>query len=87
MEGTADPGFIYCQGLACAFDNSWVEHAWVVDRDGLVIDPTWPWRGPDVEYVGVCFDGKSLAQEQLRNRVFGISNETLAARLAMVAAK
>lgn len=50
-------GFIYVEGYACSAAVGFpfvTEHAWLVDRDGRVIDPTWddPERSA---YFGVPF--------------------------------
>jgi hypothetical protein len=50
----SDPGKLtYCEGFAMSPGLIPLEHAWVVDHNGSVIDPTWD-KGCD--YFGVAFD-------------------------------
>lgn len=44
-------GFATTAGLGLA-----VHHAWAVDEEGLVIDPTWTTAGPGIAYLGIVFD-------------------------------
>ena len=45
--------YVYCEGFAMSPGLIPLEHAWVVDRHGHAIDPTWD-KGAD--YFGVAFD-------------------------------
>lgn len=48
--------FFYCEGYAMEKGGVWlpVQHAWLVDGAGRVIDPTWPDASEHV-YFGVTF--------------------------------
>lgn len=58
----------YCEGYA--LDPNLVLpliHAWLIDSDGKVIDPTW--HEPDTVYLGIPFNTKwSIELLQSRNR-------------------
>jgi hypothetical protein len=46
----------YCEGIACRPDLALpVHHAWAVDTDHRVIDPTWD-KPETCEYLGIIFD-------------------------------
>ena len=44
--------YMYCEGWVRCGSGFVVEHAWVRDQDGLVIDPT---LSDGQEYLGLCF--------------------------------
>lgn len=47
------------------------EHAWCVDADGKVVDPTW--RDPEkCQYLGVILDLDKVYEWTCRNKVYGI---------------
>ena len=56
----------YCEGYALYPDLALpLIHAWLIDEDGLVIDPTWD--ESDTVYLGIPFDTKWFI-ELLRSR-------------------
>lgn len=65
------PSLQYVEGFACAFGGIVTEHAWCVDKDGVVVDPTW--REPDLAtYYGVVMDLADVGPIVSRNRVYGV---------------
>lgn len=57
---SAPDDLIYCEGFASTFGSIAMEHAWVEDLDGTVIDPTWVAATADREirsaiYLGVRY--------------------------------
>ena len=56
----------YCEGFACSIIP--VEHAWLVDQDGSVIDPTW-WRlqPRPQHYFGVVIQTASVLRARREN--------------------
>lgn len=59
----------YCEGFATVHDFP-VHHAWLVDADGRLHDPTWTTVG-DV-YFGVAFAARFVAAEAVRREMAGI---------------
>ena len=49
----SNKGFTYVEGYATTYGIP-LEHAWVLDPNGVVIDPTW--RTPGEQYYGIEFD-------------------------------
>lgn len=47
------PVWYYCEGYATAQSMTPIHHGWLVDEDGLVIDPTW---NNGTAYFGVVID-------------------------------
>jgi hypothetical protein len=74
-----DPRLTYCEGYAMGRFLP-IPHAWVVDRRGVVIDPTW-WDEDDTDdmaprqdwqYVGVPFTRRWLVEQITQNRTYGL---------------
>lgn len=59
----------YCEGYAIAPGLFPMLHAWIEDRDGKAIDPTW---AQGAEYFGVRFDYKFAKKHALRTGYYGI---------------
>jgi predicted ABC-type ATPase len=49
-----------------------IHHAWVVDKDGKVIDNTW--RKPGEAYIGVAFSNKYMLNNAFETGTYGILN-------------
>ena len=67
------PEYTYIEGYAVShLIDMAVEHAWVVDTDGNVIDSTWENKG--VAYFGVEIPDQALREALLETGVYGILN-------------
>lgn len=60
---------IYVEGYADCKIGIPVQHAWAVDQEGNVIDPTWD---DGLEYFGVPFDRKYIISVILDNNYYGV---------------
>ena len=60
-------GLIYCEGYALSIIPTL--HAWCIDKDGNVIDPTWT---DGKEYFGIPFDLEIVSKIILKRGKFGI---------------
>lgn len=73
-ERARRPGTQYVEGYAAeASYGIPVAHAWLVDPEGLVIDPTWRTAGR--EYFGVPFDHTWVSRTIFRNKYWGVLYE------------
>jgi hypothetical protein len=64
----SDDALIYVEGYAVAMTIPLaLHHAWVVDRDGTVIDPTWN-NPQDCTYFGVPFSRDYVRECVLRSK-------------------
>lgn len=78
MLATTEPErFTYCEGYACDVGGMPVAHAWVVDREGRVIDPTWEGfveeRGTEErEYFGVAISYERVYAAMIRTQTWGV---------------
>ena len=62
------PDLLYAEGFAHSIITT--EHAWCVDIEGNVVDPTWP--NPEaVEYLGVAFRSDFVARRLLEREKSG----------------
>lgn len=61
--------YLYCEGYGLTRDGHALEHAWVENHDGLVIDPTWR---DGVEYLGLRFPFKFLCATLAANQFYGL---------------
>ncbi len=65
----SNSGFTYVEGYA-TFTGIPLEHAWVLDREGRVIDPTW--KSPGEEYYGIEFDIPFVNQIIYEKGTYGV---------------
>lgn len=69
-----DRGYTYCEGFATShLLGVAIEHAWVLDEEGYVVDPTW---SDGTEYFGVAFHSLGVRTVALQTRVYGIMSST-----------
>ena len=60
----------YCEGYAVSkILNFPVEHAWCIDNDNNVIDPTW---NDGIEYFGIPFSMEFIINQALKTSVYGV---------------
>jgi hypothetical protein len=59
----------YCEGVAAGIIP--VMHAWCVDKNGQVHDPTWPFDPTD-QYWGVSFDLKYVDRVLVEKKTWGV---------------
>lgn len=71
----------YAEGYALLVlgngEQLWVHHAWVVDREGNAIDPTW--RSAGLRYMGIVVDPAELVTRQVHKVKVDIFEPVLAA--------
>lgn len=63
---------LYCEGFAYARETGAaleIPHAWVVDKNGYVIDPTW---GEGLAYFGIAFSLDYVLKITLRDEHYGM---------------
>jgi hypothetical protein len=60
-------GLTYCEGYAQGLII--VHHAWLVDQNGNVIDPTWREKGTC--YFGIPFDWNYVKKSTLERSIYG----------------
>lgn len=70
------PEFSYCEGYAKRAGLFPLHHAWCLDADGVVLDPTWPYD-PDNEYWGVSLDTAFMLKATTASGVWGVLSEML----------
>lgn len=69
----ANESYTYCEGLVTVYGVC-IDHAWVIDRNNKVIDPTIV-KEPNErigEYFGVAFDKDYLRKSIQKNNVYGL---------------
>lgn len=59
----------YCEGFAVPPDLFPIEHAWLVDSNGCVIDPTWK---DGTDYFGVVLRKDFVLNHMLKTKKYGI---------------
>jgi hypothetical protein len=62
--------FTYCEGYAISVIP--VAHAWCLDGQGNVVDPTWSGRLPCSDYFGLAFQTRFLRHQILENKYWGL---------------
>lgn len=67
----ADEKLCYCEGYAMIADVPFpFDHAWCVDAEGRIVEPTW--ETPGVSYVGVCFERAFVAERISAQGLYGL---------------
>lgn len=65
-------GWPYVEGYAASKSLALpMPHAWVLDGEGGVVDPTWE-HPEDCHYMGVLVPPQAYARALVRNRVWGV---------------
>ncbi|OGC89255.1 MAG: hypothetical protein A2W25_04305 [candidate division Zixibacteria bacterium RBG_16_53_22] len=71
MLALEHPELTYVEGYALSIIST--HHAWCVDKEGRVVDPTWPEVG--TEYYGVPFDKAWLFRELHKMEYYGLIDD------------
>ena len=72
---SANPDYRYCEGLAVPHSVPLpVDHAWVVDKNNKVLDPTW--KDGAAAYYGIKFKPQYVNTVALRSKMYGILSYT-----------
>ena len=66
-----DGDYVYVEGFALAPQLIPIFHAWCVDAEGKVIDPTWDYH-PGTAYFGVPFNREFVLEIMLNTGYYGI---------------
>lgn len=67
--------YYYCEGFAQPPETLGMifDHAWLVDPEGRVLDPTWHGDSyAGTNYFGIAFDWDYVRQRALKTKVYGI---------------
>lgn len=78
LLSTERPEFAYCEGYALRNDVFPMHHAWCLNEQGKVIDPTWP-HDEKNEYLGVALNHMFVVMSSLKTGLWGILSERLPA--------
>ena len=70
FELMVNAGCTYVEGWAANFMGIPVHHAWVVDREGNMIDPTWAKVG--LAYYGVPFSNDFVFDSIAKGMTYGV---------------
>jgi hypothetical protein len=77
-----DERLTYVEGYACVYGVP-IEHAWLVDADGFVIDPTLTNdTGRVLEYFGVPFITEYVRKAVILNQLYGLLDYFYASKTA-----
>jgi len=71
LHTAMDKGLTYVEGKVLVHGVP-IDHAWCVDADGFVVDPTIVYKGQVTEYFGVPFLTKYAARAVARNGIYGL---------------
>ncbi len=67
------PELSYCEGFAISNEVSIIiAHAWLVDCNSFVVDPTWNEDFTDCTYFGVVFANEFVREIALKTKCYGI---------------
>lgn len=76
----ADEKLVYCEGYAMIANVPLpFDHAWCVDGEGRIVEPTWD--TPGVSYLGICFEMAFVAERIFAQGVYGLLCDKSAVRL------
>lgn len=68
--------WFYCEGYAASKSLSLpLEHAWLANKNGDVIDRTWRYSPGDCAYFGVPFKYDYMLNTIMRNRYYGLLSD------------
>lgn len=68
------PQLTYCEGYAVSKTVPIpIHHAWAIDQDGRVLDPTW--KVPGVEYFGLALKWDFVQNIVIENKAYGLLGE------------
>ena len=69
------PELSYCEEFAISKEVSIIiAHAWLIDNNSQVIDPTWNEDFTDCTYFGVVFANEFVREVALKTKCYGISD-------------
>lgn len=76
-------GLTYVEGFASSGGLPMIHHAWLVDPEGRVVDPTWRDNKPDEfrrpveewEYFGVPFEQDFVVDVLVRKNTYGVLDD------------
>lgn len=74
---SVEPRYAYCEGYAMRGGLIPVHHAWCLDEQGCVVDPTWP-HDEKSEYLGVALSRDALLRNCQETGTWGVLSERLA---------
>lgn len=69
-----DKHLTYCEGYAISDCGTVLQHGWVVDKQGYVIDPTW-YNGQ--QYFGVAFKWRAVTKSAVKTKHYGMVLDSL----------
>lgn len=68
-----DSDWYYCEGFASTAKISLaIHHAWLINGEGEIYDPTWGHRDIEFSYIGIPIENELLMDFALRFEHFGI---------------
>lgn len=75
MAVMSDPNLTYVEGFATSSLGLTYMHAWAVDKDNNVIDPTWK-DSQKTSYFGVKYDRDSYLKYLYKAKIYGVTAST-----------
>lgn len=64
---------VYCEGIAAGKELAFpVHHAWLIDEDGDIFDPTWEYGPGEALYFGIPFDEAYVFETMRREGYYGM---------------
>lgn len=80
LLSTEHSEFAYCEGFAMRSGLFPMHHAWCLNDQGRVIDPTWP-HDEKNEYLGVALNPNFVVMSSLKTGLWGVLSERLPAEV------